>query len=409
MMKMFSQRSLKAGLLAGSLASIIAALLSVPLKSPDDTLFNSLTVVIGVLAAGLLAGAFWSALFTKRRGRLLYAISLSGAFLAVAAIAGVSETQALEHIALFTVTLAAVAFAVVGFLTPVLVESRAQRWWWSTPVAVIVALALGTGLAGQGDEESGALSLPPRATPTATARATSPSPMLTGESAEAVASPAPQQETAGPTPTIEPTVMAGPAATPTAEPTATQPALPTETAVAKECPFLEGDCWIIGAGSEATFTVEERLARLPLPNDAVVRTSQITGEINLGRPSLIHIDLHSLSSDQSFRDRYIRSSMFPSSPVATFTVDDIGQVPEGFLDGDTVTAQVAGSLSIKGGDFPLSFDLEIRDDGDVLNILGRTTFTWDQLEIRVPSARSVLWVADEVQVEVLIQARPKPE
>lgn len=69
--------------------------------------------------------------------------------------------------------------------------------------------------------------------------------------------------------------------------------------------------------------------------------------------------------------------------------------------------QVTGTLTIRGVEVPLVFDLEVRDDGDVLNILGKTTFTWEQLQIPVPTARSVLWVEDEVKVQILVLARPK--
>jgi hypothetical protein len=44
----------------------------------------------------------------------------------------------------------------------------------------------------------------------------------------------------------------------------------------------------------------------------------------------------------------------------------------------------------------MSFDLEVRNHGDVLNVLGSTTFTWEQLQIPVPTARSVVSVDDEV-------------
>ena len=99
--------------------------------------------------------------------------------------------------------------------------------------------------------------------------------------------------------------------------------------------------------------------------------------------------------------------MFPNSPVATVTFDDLSEIPEGFFAGDDVAGEVTGVLSIRGVDVPLTFEVEVRDDGDVLNILARTTFTWEQLQMPVPTARSVLWVDDEVRVEVLIQARPK--
>ena len=261
-----------------------------------------MTVAIAVLAAGLAADVSWSVFSDRERGWLLYAASLIGAFLVVTVVAVVAENQVLERFFSFSVPLAAIGLGTIGILTPMLERTQVPGLWWSTPVAVVVAFGLGIALAGQGDEESGELSLPPRPARSAALPALSPT------SVTAAA------ETAQPT-TARPASTARPTRTPTPEP----PEL---------CPYTDGRCWVIGEGSEATFTVRERLVRLSLPNDAVVRTSRLSGEINLERPSVININLHSLSSDQSFRDRYIRNRMFPNSPVATFTVNDLGQVPE---------------------------------------------------------------------------------
>ena len=171
---------------------------------------------------------------------------------------------------------------------------------------------------------------------------------------------------------------------------------------------VQGVTFEIGEGSVVTFTVNEKLAQLPLPGDAVVRTTALSGEVNLdGRASIIEIDLHQLRSDQSKRDGYIRQRMFPRDPIAVITIEDIGQLPSGFADGETVMAQVAANLNIQGADVPLTFDVEARDDGDVVFILGRTTFTWDQIKVRAPNIRGIVQVQDEVRVEVLLVATPK--
>ena len=75
--------------------------------------------------------------------------------------------------------------------------------------------------------------------------------------------------------------------------------------------------------------------------------------------------------------------------------------------GETFTRQVAGILNVNGIDFPLTFDLEVRNDGDVLNVLALTEFTWDQLQIRVPNVRNIVSVEDEVSVQLLLVAEPK--
>jgi hypothetical protein len=85
----------------------------------------------------------------------------------------------------------------------------------------------------------------------------------------------------------------------------------TDTAV----PDSADGIFTVGNGSEATFTVNEKLSSLPLPNNAVMRTGDITGEIDLSSATAsLVIDLHTLKSDASRRDRYIRDRLFPSQP-----------------------------------------------------------------------------------------------
>ena len=199
-----------------------------------------------------------------------------------------------------------------------------------------------------------------------------------------------------------------PAATATAEQEPTEPP-PTEPAAApRSTGEYEGYTFVVSDGSEATFTVEEQLASLPLPNDAVMRTTSLSGEVHLdGRPSLVEVELQTLSSDQTFRDRYVRSRMFNQFPLAIFTVGDIGGIPDGLAEGEEVTTQVDGLLEVHGGEFPITFEIQARDDGDSMFILGRTTFTWDQLEVPRPQAQSVVSIEDEVRVEILLAVVPQ--
>ncbi len=190
---------------------------------------------------------------------------------------------------------------------------------------------------------------------------------------------------------------------------ATVPAAQQQPAATPEKPAATGvaGVYMVGEGSETTFTVREELVRIPTPFDAVIRTTTLSGEIDLeGGESNVTIDLHSLSSDEQFRDRYIRQVMFPSSRTASFTVEGIEGVAESLSGGETITRSVEGVLSIRGIEVPLTFEVEARLDGEVLHVLGRTTFTWEQLEIPVPTARSVVSLADEVRVEVLLRATP---
>ena len=225
---------------------------------------------------------------------------------------------------------------------------------------------------------------------------------IEGPTAESIRPPepaaAPASEPAAPEPTL-----------PSSASEPTEPAEPAEPAV-QEMPApgqVENVVFVIGEGSEATFTVNEKLARLELPNDAVMRTGDLSGNVYLdGQTSVIEINLHSLTSDQSRRDGYVRDRMFPNDPVATFTVPDLGSLPEPIAVGESITRQVEGQLSIRGITKPVTFEVVARLDPEALFILGSTSFTWDQLEIPPPNIPSRIQVKDEVRVEVLLSAVP---
>ena len=198
--------------------------------------------------------------------------------------------------------------------------------------------------------------------------------------------------------------------TPQVEQADTTPVQQTDALAETQATAPEGatGAYVVGEGSEVIFTVGEVLARSPARIEAVMRSTELSGQINIGgQPSTIDVDLHTLSSDQQFRDRYVRSRMFPNDPIASFTVESVGDLPPEFHSGATFERPVSGTLRLKGKDFPLTFDLEVRNDANVLNVLGRTIFTWQQLEIPVPTARSVVSIEDDIHVQILLVAEQK--
>ena len=391
-----------AGLTAGAIAAIIAALVSLPLHSPVDSAFNSATVTVAALVVGLIAGLLWMRLSSKT---LWYAVALAGLFIVALVIAFAGDTQ-LDRMVSFMVPLAAIVVVVCAVLTPPLASFFTRPALgllkWSPVIAIVAALAVGFGLITQGDAETGDLALPPPpSAPAATAAAPTSAPTST-----TAPTPAPTSA-ATPPATAAPTTAARPAATSTPVPVESRPE-PTPAAVSAQ-PDGEAQSFIIGEGSEITFTVEEELGRAPIRFDAVISSTGLSGTANLdGQSSVVTLDLHSLSSDQQYRDRYIQSRMFPDTPEAIVTVDQLPGLPRSFFDGETTTGQLDGSLQIGDTVTPLVFDVEARHDGDVINVLGRTTFTWEQLGLAKPTARSVVYLADEVRVQVLLVGRAAP-
>jgi hypothetical protein len=387
---------MRAGIIAGSVAAVAAVALSLPLHAPSDTLFNSASVAAGALVVGVLAAVLRGAIPPGPTRHRKLAIAWLGLFVAVALVIVAGETQ-LERMVEFGLPLAALVFAIVGLLTPV-IERAPLRGRWPAPAALVVAGALSVARAGQGDGQSGTLSLPAPPQASAQLRTATPTPG-TPTPAPTASPPA----TSTPTPTS--TSATSPSPSPSPSPTPSPTAAPVTLAVAS-AEDVSGVTFVVGEGSEATFTVNEKLSRLPLPNDAVIRTEALSGSIHLdGRPSAIELDLQQLSSDQSRRDRYIRDRMFAREPIATLTFDQLPALPERYSTGDVFEGELTGRLLILGVEHPLTFIVEARLDADALFVLGRTTFTWDEIGVPRPSVPSVQ-VQDEVRVEVLIAARP---
>ena len=172
---------------------------------------------------------------------------------------------------------------------------------------------------------------------------------------------------------------------------------------------VDGIVFVVSEGSEATFAVGEVLAGVSIPNyEAVMHTTDLSGEVRLdGGASLVTVDLHSMSSDEPYRDRYVQNRMFPGQPTASVSFGDLTPLPNDFTNGDPATTEVSGTLNINDMDVPLTFAIEARDDGSAVFVLGRSTFTWEQIGEPVPTARSVVSVEDEVRVEVLLALTPQ--
>ena len=96
--------------------------------------------------------------------------------------------------------------------------------------------------------------------------------------------------------------------------------------------------------------------------------------------------------------------MFPGTPIATVTFESLPELPQSFFDGEDTEGTLDGALQIGDTVTPLTFDVVARHDGVAVNVLGRTTFTWEQLGLAKPVFGPVTFLGDEVRVQVLIVA-----
>ena len=152
---------MRAGLIAGSIAAIVAVLVNLPLNSPIDAFFNSAPVMVASLLAGLGAGFLWHVLRNSAHRTILFTVSLATGFGLVSVVAVAGESQ-MERSVSYMVPLAAIVLGLIWALTVLILRIKRTPSWRLTLLTVIVAVSLGIGLVGQGDQESGRLELPPR-------------------------------------------------------------------------------------------------------------------------------------------------------------------------------------------------------------------------------------------------------
>lgn len=118
------------------------------------------------------------------------------------------------------------------------------------------------------------------------------------------------------------------------------------------------------------------------------------------------IDPHTLESDVTRRDNYIRTRLFPSQRETTIKVSDFPDIPESFANGESFTSTVVATVNVNGTDADIEFAIESRLNLDRLLLLVKGDFTWADLRMSAPTSRYFL-VKDDVHVEVLISAPPK--
>lgn len=86
--------------------------------------------------------------------------------------------------------------------------------------------------------------------------------------------------------------------------------------------------------------------------------------------------LHSLESDDSKRDRYVRDRLFSTQSTATISVTEFPDIPEQFAGGEAFTSTVTGTVNVNGTNAEIEFSIESRLDPDRLLVLVKGNVTW---------------------------------
>src|SRR5687767_9383677 len=170
-------------------------------------------------------------------------------------------------------------------------------------------------------------------------------------------------------------------------------------------------------GNEARYRVKEQLAGFELSNDAVGKTTAVTGAVVfdekggiVAAESMFEIDLTTLQSDQSRRDNFLRRNTLATAehPKAVFVPTAVQGLKFPLPGNGEAKFQLQGNLTLRGVTRPVTWDVTARFENGAVTGAALTRFTFAQFEIAKPRLARVLSVDDDIRLEYDFRLVPQP-
>ena len=161
-------------------------------------------------------------------------------------------------------------------------------------------------------------------------------------------------------------------------------------------------------GNEARYKVREQLAGVDFPNDAIGRTSGITGMLLLddhGKlipdSSKILVDLTTLKSDKDRRDRFIQGRTLETAqyPSAVLVPAELRNLRFPLPTSGALNFTLVGDLTIHGTTYRTTWQVKATADGNSYSGTASTGFVFDDFGLTKPRVAVVLSVDDSVHLE----------
>lgn len=174
-------------------------------------------------------------------------------------------------------------------------------------------------------------------------------------------------------------------------------------------PALLAGEWTVADDSAAGYRVDEVLNGTEVT--VTGRTDQISGTFTIGDDGLtladasLTVDVASIATDSGQRDTYFRDQAMRADefPEATFTLSEPVTLEAAPASGDVVSATATGELELAGERQAVTFDVEVRSDGEAAEIAGSIPITFADFGIEAPDLGFVS-VEDSGAVEFQLTA-----
>jgi polyisoprenoid-binding protein YceI len=173
---------------------------------------------------------------------------------------------------------------------------------------------------------------------------------------------------------------------------------------------------IVPGSSEVRFIINETL--LGQPNTVVGSTQEVAGDIAVDfdnptntRVGTIRINMRTLKTDNEIRNRTLRGQVLqansPEFEFATFVPKPIMGLPIKVNEGQAITFQIVGDLTLHGVTHLVTFDATVTpiSRGRVEGTAG-VTISYRDFNLNIPTAPGVANVAEQVRLEIDFVALP---
>ncbi len=181
---------------------------------------------------------------------------------------------------------------------------------------------------------------------------------------------------------------------------------------------------VVPAESRAAYIVNEEffseaLSKLGIEAGKTIvvgATSGVTGEIQLNLDSAepvenaqFSVDMTGLQTDQDRRDDWLRDNAIETGrfPQATFTASAVTGLPDSINEGEEISFQLVGDLTVRDVTRSVTFDVTAVLAGDTLQGTANLPLKLTDFGIDPPDFANTLKVADDFSIEVSLTARER--
>jgi polyisoprenoid-binding protein YceI len=162
------------------------------------------------------------------------------------------------------------------------------------------------------------------------------------------------------------------------------------------------------SGNEVRYRVREQLVGFDLPNDAVGKSTAVTGVIAIDDAgqvirdaSRFVIDAATFASDRDRRDNYVRGRLLQATqyPSVVFVPTETRGVTLPPSGSRSSTFDLLGDLTVRGVTRPTTWRVIATMANGHVSGSASTRFAFTEFQMEKPQVRSVLSVADTIALE----------